>query len=425
MIRLTPLTAAALGLLLAAAACENDTVNRPFGNVPVDPLFERYVSMGNSITAGFQSGGINDSTQAQSYAVLLAQSMHSPFFVPLLRRPGCPNPIDSVFKVDTVTGSPTRGKPHRIGNTYRDDTCALRLIPATPPPFVSNVAVPGAEVLDAYANLGPGTNANSLTTFILGGLTQVQAARRADPTFVSVWIGNNDVLGAATRSDSAGDSLRITTVADFQTRYTNLMDSVESIGPQGAILVGVANVTAIPYFSTGATYFAIKAGAVPGVTFPAAFTVSANCAPISSGVPGARGDSALIPFPYGVQKLSLAQAGVPQNLDCADTVAAIVVPAELRRLADAVTAYNAHVSSEATTRGWAYLDPNPTLDSLRAIPTAVRPFPLVGAACSANPFGTAFSCDAVHPSGSTHRLIAQKLRLAINTAYTTAIPPIP
>src|SRR5688572_5055476 len=87
MIRLTPrFTAAALGLLLAATACQNDTVNRPFSNIPVDPLFERYVSMGNSITAGFQSGGINDSTQAQSYAVLLAQAMHSPFFVPLLDR---------------------------------------------------------------------------------------------------------------------------------------------------------------------------------------------------------------------------------------------------------------------------------------------------------------------------------------------------
>jgi hypothetical protein len=31
----------------------------------------------------------------------------------------------------------------------------------------------------------------------------------------------------------------------------------------------------------------------------------------------------------------------------------------------------------------------------------------------------------VHPSAATHRLIAQKLRDAINTAYTTAIPAIP
>ena len=78
--------AAVLALVVAAGACNNDEINRPFLSTPVDPLFERYVSMGNSITAGFQSGGINDSTQLQAYPVLLANAMHSPFFPPLLNR---------------------------------------------------------------------------------------------------------------------------------------------------------------------------------------------------------------------------------------------------------------------------------------------------------------------------------------------------
>ena len=98
MTRTNLFSAAALGLLLVAAACENDTVNRPFSAIPVDPLFDRYVSMGNSITAGFQSGGILDSTQQQSYAVLLAHAMHSPVFVPSLRRPGCPPPYTNVLR---------------------------------------------------------------------------------------------------------------------------------------------------------------------------------------------------------------------------------------------------------------------------------------------------------------------------------------
>ena len=406
MMRLTQrCSAAALGLLLAVAACDNETVNRPFSNVPVDPLFERYVSMGNSITAGFQSGGILDSTQRQSYAVLLAQSMRSPFFIPLLNRPGCPPPFTNVFtQTRLLGGTPT--------------TCALRGIPAVPPPYVSNTAVPGAEVTDIFNNLDTSSNANTLTTFILGGLTQVQMAARANPTFISIWIGNNDVLGAATNSTNGGDSTRITSTTNFQTRYSAMLDSVEGLGARGAILIGVANVTAIPFFSQGQAYFAAKAGG----GLPALFTVSANCAPPALG---GRGDSVLVPFPYGAALIGAAAAGAARNLDCADTVAAIVVPAELRRLAAAVTAYNAHISSEATARGLAYLDPNPTLDSLRTVATAVRPFPLLNQPCSANPFGTAFSCDAVHPSAATHRLIAQKLRLAINTAYTTAILPIP
>ena len=68
MTRTTSLGAAlVLGVLLGATACNNDELIRPAQFVPIDPLFERYVSMGNSITAGFQSAGINDSTQGQAY----------------------------------------------------------------------------------------------------------------------------------------------------------------------------------------------------------------------------------------------------------------------------------------------------------------------------------------------------------------------
>jgi lysophospholipase L1-like esterase len=418
MIRITRLSAAVLGVVLAAAACNNDQLNRPFATTPVDPLFDRYVSMGNSITAGFQSGGINDSTQQQSYAVLLAQAMHSPFFPPLLNKPGCPPPFTNVF---------AQPAPTRVGGGSAT-TCALRKIPQNAPPYISNTAVPGAEVNDILKNLDTASNANSLTQFFLGGLTQLQMLERAQPTFVSIWIGNNDVLGAATSSPNAGDSTKITSVANFQARYAAMADSVDAVGPQGVILIGVANVTAIPYFSAGATYWAIKNGLVPGSAFPPAFTVSSNCAPIATGIPGARGDSTLVPFPYGAALLGAAQLGAPRNLDCGDTVAAVVVPSELVKLVAAVTAYNAFISTQATAHGWAYLNPNVALDSLRALPqpnTVVRAFPLIGQPCSVNPFGTAFSCDAVHPSAATHRLIAQKLRDAINSAYTTSIPPIP
>jgi hypothetical protein len=418
MIRTNRFSAAVLGLVLAAAACNDDQLNRPFSNTPVDPLFERYVSMGNSITAGFQSGGINDSTQLQSYAVQLARAMRSPFFPPLLNRPGCPPPITNVF---------AQPAPTRVGGGTAT-TCALRKIPNPPPPYISNTAVPGAEVEDILSNSDTASNPNTLTQFILGGLTQTQMLERAHPTFVSIWIGNNDVLGAATSSPNAGDSTKITSVANFQARYSAMLDTVAAVGPQGAILIGVANVTAVPFFSAGATYWAIKNGLVPGSAFPAAFTVSNNCAPIATGIPGARGDSTLVPFPYGAALLGAAQLGAPRNLDCADTVAAVVVPKELVKLVTAVTAYNTFIAAQATAHGWAYVNPNPTLDSLRALPqpnTVVRAFPLIGQPCNVNPFGSAFTCDAVHPSAFTHRLIAIKLRDAINAAYTTSIPPIP
>lgn len=431
MIRTNRFSAAVLGLLLAAAACENDQVNRPAQFVAVDPLFERYVSMGNSITAGFQSGGINDSTQLQSYAVLVAQAMHSPSFLPLLNRPGCPPPYTNVFTQTRVPSPP--GYPVSGGAT-----CFLRRInTTTPPPYISNTAVPGAEVIDVVNNLDATSNANSLTQFILGGLTQVQMMRKAQPTFVSLWIGNNDVLGAATNGPNAGDSTLITPVATFQANYDAVLDSIADVNPGGAALIGVANVTRVPFFSRGTTYFAIKAGLVPGAAFPPNFVVAPNCAP-------PRGDSVLVPFPYGLPKIdsALGNPAGTYTLDCA--VAQVVVPQELVRLVSAVAGYNAHISAAAAAHGWAYFDPNPVFDSV-ALAGSIPAFPIArnaaggrnpcaGTPASAGPpplpatpppFGLLFSCDGVHPSGATHRLIAQHLRNVINTAYTTAIPPIP
>src|SRR5205809_3084518 len=166
MIRTTRFAAAVLGFALVATACNNDQLNRPFATTPVDPLFDRYVSVGNSITAGFQSGGINDSTQLQSYAVLLAQAMHSPFFVPSLTKPGCPPPFTNVFTGARVTPP---GYPPSTATS-----CYLRKIPSNPPLYISNTAVPGAEVIDLFNNLDTASHDHPLTQLILGGLTSAQ-----------------------------------------------------------------------------------------------------------------------------------------------------------------------------------------------------------------------------------------------------------
>src|SRR6266545_1745088 len=277
MIRTKRFSAAVLGLLLAATACQNDKLNRPFNFTPVDPLFERYVSLGNSITAGFQSNGINEITQPQSYAVLLARAMHSPFFSPLLAFPGCPAPYDSLW---SRFGAPV---PHRV-NPQLPSGCALRKNQAVTPPFISNVAVPGARVIDTYSNVSP--SANQLTMFILGGLTQVQMMRRAGATFVTVWIGNNDVLGSALDTANAGNPALVTDTTVFKTEYAILLDSLEDAGITQAVLIGVANVTLIPYFVRGSKFYNVKFGtdSIPGPNaaskkFPANFLVNPNCAP--------------------------------------------------------------------------------------------------------------------------------------------------
>ncbi|HXI34789.1 MAG TPA: hypothetical protein VNH63_11945 [Gemmatimonadales bacterium] len=412
MLRTTKLIGTAmLGLLLGVVACHNDELFRPVTIQPVDPLFTRYVSMGNSITAGFQSAGINDSTQVQSYANLLAGRMQTPFFQPLMSRPGCPPPIDTLFRAS--------GTPHRVGGGTAT-TCALRKPQPVPPPYINDVAVPGAEVMDGTSNLDTASNSNALTTFFLGGLTQSQMMQRVNPTFITVWLGNNDVLGAATNGANAGDTTLITDSTHFANRYKAVLDSIDATPASGkGVLIGVANVTLIPFFSRGQVYFAIKN--TPPSPFPTNFLVGANCAPSSLG---GKGDSVLVPFQFGLGLIGLARANPGNTYTLACTETQTVQPRELQLLVRAVTQYNGLIQSQATARGYAYFDPNALFTALPA--GSIPPFPTTtGAASVTAPFGNYFSRDGVHPTGLSHKLIANALIAATNAKYGTSLVAIP
>jgi lysophospholipase L1-like esterase len=412
MLRTTKLIGTAtLGLVLGVVACHNDELFRPTTIQPVNVLFTRYVSMGNSITAGFQSAGINDSTQLQSYANLLAGRMQTPFFMPLMNRPGCPPPLINVFTNKLV--------PPAVPNN-----CALRKTQPLPPPYINDVAVPGAAVEDLLSNLSPGARPNGLTTFFLGGLTQNQAMLKVNPTFITVWIGNNDVLGAATDTANGGNPAEVTSIAIFSASYDSVLDAIDHTPASGnGVLIGVADVATIPYFSYGHIYFGAKlAGKLPTL-----MTVALNCAPQTSG---GVGDTTLVPFRYGATLLATANAGFADTLDCANDHN--ITPSELANLHASVAGYNAHISGEATARGYAYFNPNIALGQLRADTSQVVIFPHfpvpatdTSAGVQQRPFGFAFSRDGVHPSQATHKLIANALIAAINTKYNTTLVAIP
>lgn len=399
--------AGGVSLALLAGACHQDELFSPLPpQYAGGAMFQRYVAMGNSITAGVQSAGINDSTQRQSYAVLVASAMGgNPFYWPSLNPPGCPPPLDTLLTQHRVLGGTS-------------STCVLRT--ATIRPYLSNVAVPNAETIDLTVNgPAPGTNSNALTQLFLGGRTQVQAMMDAHPTFVSVWIGNNDLLGAA----EVGDTTVATDTAAFRINYSKALDSIQATGAS-AILIAVglghfANNAVVPFFSRGTTWFGLAAG---GAFAPAPFTVAANCAP-------PRGDTVFVSFAYGFGLLKTAQGGTPTTLDC--TAPPVVEPAETRFFAVLQARYNAIIQAQAAARGFAFTDSiNNTLDSLAGVANQFAPFPNLGTPssptpCSGSPFGLAFSCDGLHPAQATQQKIARKVVRAINQKYGSAIPAVP
>ena len=383
-----------LAALLLLAGCDDDGLLRP---EVADDLFVSYVSLGNSITAGFQSDGINAATQAEAYPVLLAGQMGTPFRVPELTLPGCPPPLTN----------PLSGE--RVGNGERED-CRLRVVP--PPSVIHNLAVPGAATMDILSNLDQASNPNPLTTLLLGGRTQLEAARDARPTFASVWVGNNDILGAAISGVVTEEN--VTPVPTFRARLAETLDELEGMGSRGGILIGVPEVILIPHLSPGAAYWALhREGA-----FPEGFQVHPSCAPADAG---GMGQETLVPFGYGIAiLLAQAAAGVEVELNCAQDPP-VLSPEEIQTLVGTVAGYNQALSEEAAARGWAFHDPNPTFREL-ALQRAIPPFPNLEEPTEL--FGPVFSLDGIHPSGFAHALLADELIQAINAHYGTNLSPL-
>jgi lysophospholipase L1-like esterase len=405
--KLTGLSLAAGVLLLGA--CHEDGTLEPPATPTGGALMSHYVAMGNSITAGYQSAGINDSTQRQSYAHLLAVASGAPYYYQSLRGRGCAPPfIKNAASPQTRVGAGTAA------------TCDL-VAPAEHP-WLTNVAVPGARAIEMTSNFASPTASNALTTIILGGETQAQRmAEGGGPTLVTMWAGNNDVLGALTNSSNPGLPAAITLQANFNTAYDAALDAITATGAE-ALVVGVVDVTNIPYTSTGTTIWCAKTGlcGVPAAAFPATFTVNNNCAP-NAAVPGSKGDSILVPWSTFVPLIGAAAGGAATALDCSvDTK--VVIPSEYAALRDAVVGFNAHIVTAAAAHGFAYWDPNPTLLAKKTA-GQIPLFPdLSQLATGVVTFGPYITLDGVHPSALAHKLIADSIAAHLNSAFGTTIP---
>jgi lysophospholipase L1-like esterase len=390
------------------SGCDEGSLNAPEiqQSNQIDGLFNSYVAIGNSITAGFQAAGINSTTQSESFAAILADSMNTPFGIPGVSPPGCPPPIQSFPPSPPST------------------PCALREATASK---INNVAVPGAALDDILRNVDPndGTTPpnprpNELTQFILGGRTQIDAALDVTPTFATVWAGNNDVLGPA----NAGDPALATSRSRFADQYKKITDQLTSNAPlEGAVLIGVADLEKVPGIFPGQVYLGVYQND-PG-QFPSNFSVSANCAPNSMGGQGTTSEISFLTFLDFLNKAN-QNSGTSYVIGCANNpsspsgteITDPLTQAELTTLSNRAGDYNAEIKSIADGNGkLIFLNPNDAFDKLSSDIPSTPDF------TSQQPFGKFFSLDGIHPSSLTHRVVAALLTQRINAAYGTNLNP--
>ncbi|WP_264535493.1 G-D-S-L family lipolytic protein [Flavobacterium sp. N1736] len=224
--------------------------------------FSKYVALGNSLTSGFSDGALFKKGQEGAYTNILAQQFKlvggGEFKIPYtndniggLLFGGQFNPafgprlyFNGTAPVP-VTGTPT--------------TEVLNPAIAAAGPY-NNTGVPGAKSFHLLsptygdpAGLAGGTANPYYVRFAPNGTTSVLAyAMSQTPTFFSLWIGNNDVLGYAT---SGGDGTNpITPVSGaagvgFDGTYGALVTTLTSAGAKG-VVANIPYVTSIPFFKT-------------------------------------------------------------------------------------------------------------------------------------------------------------------------------
>lgn len=245
--------------VLLVVSCEDDKyeieVPPPIDVVPGSADFSNYVAVGNSLTAGIADASLFIVGQDNSYPNLMAQKM-------ALAGGG---EFTQPYVDDNVGGLLVGGNPMPFPFTPRLvlGESGLDMHPGTPTTEVTNVrpgpynnmGVAGARsyhlLANGYGNAAglPAGLANPYFVRMASSpnASVLEDAMAANPSFFTLWIGSNDVLGYAT---SGGDGTsEITPIALFGQAMQGLIGGMASTGAQG-IVGNVPNVLHGAYFTS-------------------------------------------------------------------------------------------------------------------------------------------------------------------------------
>ena len=377
--------------------------------------FTRYVALGDSLTAGFCSGGLVRNCQLGSYPLLISaqvtgrspQEAASVFQQPLVSTPGlsgqavCRNPasplapcgvlrlVSLAGPVPTILPIPGQAAPQNLTLQRPYD----------------NMGVPGATVHDLLTTLSGGFH-----DLILRGLgaTQLQQGLSLQPTFVTLWIGNNDALGAAT----AGDERLLTPAAQFDAEYRVIAAAIAGTGAKMAI-ANIADVTSIPFVTTVSRFVPNPATGQPVLINGQPIPLIGEDGPLQSGDFVLLSATTEIAAGRGIPA-AIGGSGIPLSEN------AVLTAGEAAVIRDRVAQYNATIAAVVQQHGAAFVDASAFLNDARAHGVNVGGVTYNSAFLT----GGLFSYDAVHPTAFGYAYIANLFIDAINAKFGGNIEPV-
>lgn len=259
-----------ISLVFTACNSDDETVkeNNSSDGLPLTSGtadFSKYVALGDSFAAGFSDNALFIKGQQGAYTNIIAEQFalitKADFTIPFTND----NIGGLLLGGNVISGPrlyfngtapvPVDGKPTTEVTTHLSGT-------------FNNLGIPGARsyhlVAAGYGNaagVATGKANPYFARFSSSPTTTVLAdAVSQSPTFFSLWIGGNDVLGYATSGGSGKDqtgnmdpstysSNDITDPTVFKTVYTNIINGLTATGAKG-VIANLPNITSLPYFTT-------------------------------------------------------------------------------------------------------------------------------------------------------------------------------
>ncbi len=256
----------ALGLVACEPELDNSIEDAGFYSAGT-ANFSNFVSVGNSLTAGYADGTVYLEGQKYSYPNILADKFSHVggglFTQPLVNDNLGGLTLGGSQIYDTrlvLTGNPL--SPDNLAGTPTTEVSNILIGP------FNNVGVPGAKsfhlLSDSYGDISgvAGGTANPYFVRMASSpsATMLGDAVAQNPTFFSLWIGNNDILSFATSGGIGIDQVGnlnaasyggndITDPMVFHGTYDALLTGLTANGAKGVVM-NLPSVTSIPYFTT-------------------------------------------------------------------------------------------------------------------------------------------------------------------------------
>lgn len=410
--------------------------------------FSTYVAVGNSLTAGYSNGALYESGQINGWSNILGIQMQA---------------VGGGQFVQPIVTSEQGVLPGKLAVGYSTDclgSTSLGPVPAEDgelDPFtnhvdyaVNNMGVPGAKAVHLLAN-GYGNienvplglaNPYFVRFAATPNISVLEQSMSMEPSFFSLWIGNNDVLGYAT-SGGVNDA-DITPVAEFTQYYTILTQTLTSQGAKG-VLANIPSITDAAFFTT-VPYNAIVLQDQSQVDQLNAAYAQYNALMQQNNLPyrinWVLGANPMIvydkymPFPpefaafkfRQIQPDELVLLTIPQDsIKCGGWGTQKPVPdeyillePEIKNVVDATSAYNQIISNAASANGLAFVDFNAIIKNIAANGYIVDGVEFSTAYIQ----GNLFSLDGIHITPQANALVANYFIQAINAQYSAAIPEV-